>query len=591
MHGMTRSISRVRHWAVVAAAAALLAVALISVSARAQEPPETMITILQPGDNFVGWIAADAPAQALFDAVPQIEVVHAWDPLARRWLLASPHVPAELHTLTQLTPGMGLRVRITGDQTIEWTRSAVPAGGIVKLHSGSNLVAWLGPDDSPITYLALGIGASFSSARVWDATEARYLNYDPVNSESVDSFPLANRGDATWITVDHAVNWLQPTGVRPLVEYPGGEPIVGVESSINEALDQVLDFFTTGYGIQAAPKRLAIYVAKNVEALLDALEITEYEERQSMRRLWDRSGGWATYMYGEEGTRWRFVLKQEHWGVFAHPSTKSWAKCNVLFHEYFHILQYQLRGRSVGSPQWLVEGTAERMEALVGSAAGCGAYGFRYREELAELATHSPTLRSVETRRPGARAWEYTLGFLAADLLVQRAGDASIVEYWRRLPSTRIGPHLLWDSKPTWQSAFEDTFGVAVDAFYDEFNEWRGDLANEDYGTESQPDTIDPTINGVIVGPDGVGLSGIRVSATNPGGWHGARSARDGTFAIEVPTSDGYRIQIVLNDNCRGYYVGDEVDLGSYSDAAEIDVQAGGDDPIMVRIPADQCLS
>ena len=72
-------------------------------------------------------------------------------------------------------------------------------------------MAWLGPDDSPITYLALGIGASFSSARVWDATEARYLNYDPANSESVDSFPLANRGDATWITVDDPVNWLQPT--------------------------------------------------------------------------------------------------------------------------------------------------------------------------------------------------------------------------------------------------------------------------------------------------------------------------------------------------------------------------------------------
>ena len=78
-----------------------------------------MTTILQPGDNFVGWIAADAPAQALFDAVPEIEVVHAWDPLVRRWLLASPHVPAELHTLTQLTPGMGLRVRITGDQAVE----------------------------------------------------------------------------------------------------------------------------------------------------------------------------------------------------------------------------------------------------------------------------------------------------------------------------------------------------------------------------------------------------------------------------------------------------------------------------------------
>ena len=589
MHGMTPFISQVRHLAV-AAAAALLAIALISIGARAQEPSEMMATTLQPGDNFVGWIADDAPPQVLFDAVPEIEAAYAWDPLGQRWLLASPHVPAELHTLTQLTPGMGLRVRIAGDQTVEWTRPAVPAGGIVKLHSGSNLAAWLGADDSPITHLALGIGASFSSAHVWDAAEARYLSYDPASPEGVDTFPLANRGDAVWITVDRAVNWLQPTGVQPTIEYPGGEPIVGVESSIDEALDKVLDFFTTRYGIQAAPERLTIYVAKNVEALLDALEITGYEERQSTRRLWDRWGGWATYTYDDGGARWRFVLKQEHWSVFAYPTTKSWAKCNILFHEYFHIVQYQLRGVSVGSPQWLTEGTAERMEALVGSAAGCGAYGFRYREERAKLASHSPTLRGVETRRPGSGTWEYTLGFLASDLLAQRAGDASIVEYWRRLPSTRIGPHLLWDSKPTWQSTFEDVFGIAVDAFYDEFNEWRGDLANEDYGTESQPDVSDLVISGIVVGPDDVGLSGIRVSATNSSGWHSARSARDGTFVIEVPTGSGYRIEIALSDSCWGYYAGDDADLGSYSDAAEIDVQDDGDDPITVRIPADQCL-
>ena len=288
-----------------------------------------MTTILQPGDNFVGWIAADAPPQALFDAVPEIEVVHAWDPLARRWLLASPLVPAELHTLTQLTPGMGLRVRIAGDQAIEWTRSAVPAGGIVKLHSGSNLVAWLGADDSPIAYLVLGIGASFSSARVWDTAEARYLSYDPADPESVDSFPLTNRGDATWITVNHAVNWLQPTGVRPLVEYPGGEPIVGVESRIDAALDEALDFFATKYGIQAEPERLTIYVAKNVNALVNAFRGTvPYVGHQDVRRWWNRWSGWAmpTYPYGGDEMSWLFVLKQEEW-AFSPTSRRYSGPC------------------------------------------------------------------------------------------------------------------------------------------------------------------------------------------------------------------------------------------------------------------------
>lgn len=38
-----------------------------------------------------------------------------------------------------------------------------------------------------------------------------------------------------------------------------------------------------------------------------------------------------------------------------------WAKCNVLFREYFHVVQYQLREYYRSSPDWLVEGIAERV--------------------------------------------------------------------------------------------------------------------------------------------------------------------------------------------------------------------------------------
>lgn len=197
-------------------------------------------------------------------------------------------------------------------------------------------------------------------------------------------------------------------------------------------------------------------------------------------------------------------------------------------------------------------------------------------------------MRSQESEQPGT--WEYTLGFFASDLLAKRAGDASIVEFWRRFASTPIGPQLLWDSKPSWQEAFRDAFGISVDAFYDEFNEWRGELASEDYGAESQSNASGPAIKGIVVGPDGVGLPGIRVSAEKSDERHHVRSARNGTFVIEVPANNGYRISVTLNDSCWGYYVEDDAALGSYySNAVEIDTKDGGDDPIMIQISADQC--
>ena len=305
--------------------------------------------------------------------------------------------------------------------------------------------------------------------------------------------------------------------------------------------------------------------------------------------MWNTAGGWASCTYREGERSWYFLLKQEHWSVFAHQETLRWAKCNLLFHEYFHVLQHQLQGHFANPPLWLVEGTAERMEALAGQATGCGSHRSRYSEELRKLSVHSPTLRSQESDQPGT--WEYTLGFFASDLLAKRAGDASVVEFWRRFASTPIGPHLLWDSKPSWQEAFQAAFGISVDAFYDEFNEWRGERASEDYGAESQPDASGPVIKGIVVGPDGVGLPGIRVSTFVSDRQHETRSAQDGRFTLKVPVDGKYRVWIRLNVGCGGFYVAGNTDLGRFDDASMIDTRDEEGDLITVRIAADQCLS
>lgn len=105
--------------AVLAAALVLVAVGLTTaaaqepdetvaeVAASRPQPTDTMITILSPGDNLVGWIEGTTPVADLFEAVPEIETVWAWDVLRRQWSAASRRVPSELHTLWTAEAGDG----------------------------------------------------------------------------------------------------------------------------------------------------------------------------------------------------------------------------------------------------------------------------------------------------------------------------------------------------------------------------------------------------------------------------------------------------------------------------------------------------
>ena len=121
---------------------AVLATGLTVVSAdEGDELPETFITRLEPGDNLVGWTTKAAPVERLFELVPEIGVVWVWDVDWRRWRLAAPSLPRSMSTLHQLNPGMGLRVRLTGDGPIDWERPRRPTQSTVKLRPGWNLVS------------------------------------------------------------------------------------------------------------------------------------------------------------------------------------------------------------------------------------------------------------------------------------------------------------------------------------------------------------------------------------------------------------------------------------------------------------------
>ena len=58
--------------------------------------------------------------------------------------------------------------------------------------------------------------------------------------------------------------------------------------------------------------------------------------------------------------------------------------------------------------------------------------------------------------------WRRAPSFLAAEWLAQRAGEPALFEYYRLLPSS-----------DSWQAAFEEAFGIAIDDFYAAFAEYR----------------------------------------------------------------------------------------------------------------------
>ena len=204
---------------VAAAVVALIAIAL-STLASADEPEEPMTTtvVLEPGDNFVGWVGEPMAMSDLFEAYPDIEAVSTWHPYSEKHLVAAPSIPDEEWSLISFRPGQAYMIRVGGDDPIEMERSLEPAAGRVALKYGTNWVTWLGRDEWTIDRVVQGIGRSLTQVRMGD------LTYSPASPEISQDWPAIKRGSALEVTVSRSVNWLQPTFVMPEIVFPGGAP-------------------------------------------------------------------------------------------------------------------------------------------------------------------------------------------------------------------------------------------------------------------------------------------------------------------------------------------------------------------------------
>ena len=127
-------------------------------------------------------------------------------------------------------------------------------------------------------------------------------------------------------------------------------------------------------------------------------------------------------------------------------------------HEYFHVIQYELAGGRSRGPHWLVEGSATYAEeAYEGD--------LDFRRAIAPAgASYVASIR--ETESANQVRLNYHLGFLAVDWLVGQAGERSLLQYYRLLPS-----------HDGWEGAFAAAFGLTIDEFYERFEMYRTGVA------------------------------------------------------------------------------------------------------------------
>ena len=575
---------------------ALISCALAIDLARAQGPTAETGTTLHPGVNLVGWVGEATPVSQLFDEIPQLESIWAWDAELRDWIVAGRAAPEWLGGLGRVTPGMGLRLHLGGDESYLWQRPTEPTRGLVKLRTGWNLVAWSGADQTPINDAVKGIGWSLRTVRRWNPATQQWTSWTSpkrtaqlIAAGSADQgaddnseMPAIRRGEALWIEVARAVNWLQPTDILPRLVFPG-DASQQLQTRVREDLEAVLTFYRDQYGIQADPD-FTIYAAKDVDALIQAYkddgEEVDDAYEASERALWSYADGWAGG---------NIVVKQSSWPDDLATDEITWGRY-ITTHEYFHFMQRQLRGEGNRSSDWLVEGTASWID---------DEHKVLDREQtrddlrdgrLSAITEDTPTLRSTESANAH---WGHTLGWLATDQLTAGTAPDFPIEFWRQLSSAEIGPHGRWASTPDWRTTLHQLLGQPVSEFYTAFGVWQREQAAMNESSEPADDAAH-WIRGRVTGEGGAPAAGVFVNAirvegeTSVGRNQRTETKADGSFTVRAPEAGEYRLSVDIDDDCTRYYSRGEL-VAEEEGAQPVRVAGADVDGIEIRAPGNVC--
>ena len=454
MTGRLGSITKPRQM-LLAALAALVAVGMGLSAARAETPPGppdapgstepgAITTVLYPGWNLVGWVGADAPTSELFDAIPALRQVSAWDAEAQAYRHA---LRRRYDDVPALTPGVGLWLRLGGDSTIEWIRPVSDEGMLLSLRAGRNLVGWTGRDGTPVAQAVTSLGDAVVRARGWDAQAQRYVRYIAAAGPVGDIAGL-NHGDGLWIEASQAVGWWQPGSGKPPITFLGDVP-EQAQADILAEFEEVQAFFVVRFAALGRGRH------QYIGATLDDIR-TIYRA-----------------VFGGEPRSTAFCGRTDAVSVDVYLSGCAQ---RLQAPSYIEALMLEIPGKgpSTGGrqgldprgPSWLILGTNQYSKLSYQgvtdpyfSDATERDYhrGWASRTELPLREFHVFEGHSGPISAAGR-----SLGFLAAERLAERAGAPSLFEYLRLMRDTN-----------DWQKSFETAFGISSDDFYEAFGVYR----------------------------------------------------------------------------------------------------------------------
>ena len=429
--------------ALLAALAALLLFAQ-PLPAHADEPlaPDetaeagTIVTWLQPGWNMVGWIGAATPTSELFEEIPALERVSAWDANEQQYQRATRDSPDGLSTLT---PGMGLWLRLGGNDAVRWTRPAAPDGLVLQLRRGLNFVGVVA--DGAINRF----NAAASGAWRWDPVRQQYALYRFGDA-------TLRAGDALWIQVSAPVNWWQPGTADPPFVFLGDIP-AEIQSDILAEYERQRRFFAERFA--AVGTGLLTYIGADREAIVPTLEAVFGRGAAN-----GRSCGRTNFVSA------RVTELRCAYPIEAFPSDSH----------YVGALLIELAGRGFRGawdpgfdprgPSWLINGAGEYAQYEYREATGLSQD--RSREQIRGIATGTElgldAFEPVSNRDATLNGAAEALGFLAVEWLAERAADPAVFEYFRQVRTAS-----------DWRDAFATAFGIAIEEFYPAFEAYRAE--------------------------------------------------------------------------------------------------------------------
>ena len=416
-------------------------------------------TELFPGLNLVGWLEQPTPVAELFAAIPRAEALFVWNAAEQTWRYAarSPRVPPG--GLDLLQPGMGVWLRLGGSGAARWDRLVVPGDpktvsltGYTDLHQDGAFAAWV---DSWRSLDVLDDDLLWIQR--WDGSRQRWdERHLPASAGFASAVNDMRAGEGFWIATARTGLWRQ-TQARWWPDT--AEPFDWIQSidfwgDVSESERQRL----RDHAAAVAAFSLERFGSSTTPQLHAAADL---ESGQAMRQaVW----GPGTAYCGEATTNELTLIIT----CDGRDSIDS----GIFTHEYFHTLQadrhrsrYDANGferEKNAGPGWLTEGSAEWARFTYLDSVRPGAYAGERARRV------STSARTVETLRDGLlylqSGMHGALGMLATERLVDRLGDAWILEYFSQRAF-----------HATSGEAFEAAFGLTLDEFYDEFAAWRAE--------------------------------------------------------------------------------------------------------------------